>query len=382
LPKSVKRIIGCQGTIQLVTVTSVIRQLEASDTPASSQNILLIYELFSPEGGGVPFAEFIMNMAKSGPLSFEKIIYIDAQMMADIAAVVEKRGVAAARKEFDRLTGNFQPDEVHACSNWQFGNKLLLNCYSETKKITGGDSIGLYIPEGYFAEKKSFSALKNILRKLSERVLKKLRTIPFDSGHYIALDLASQKPSWPVVKASKELLWKTFIDYGKSIKFQPISKSILNNQDVAVLMTTNFSEAQKMSLENEISAYQEYIQQYLPDGGAVIVKPHPRDSKIKLAKLKEQLQKNYQCEMLDELESYFTPFELFLIELNETEPKSTDRMKFLTFSTACLPIKFLFNKNPEVGFGSALVKKYMYPGYHAGRIDHENDLRQLLQKKI
>ncbi|NEQ63245.1 MAG: hypothetical protein F6K53_40250, partial [Moorea sp. SIO4A1] len=65
-PKLVKRIITCQGSIQLVTALSVLsyRQKEQHKLNIEYQNYLIIYDLYTPPGQIDKFAEFVKKMAQ------------------------------------------------------------------------------------------------------------------------------------------------------------------------------------------------------------------------------------------------------------------------------------------------------------------------------
>jgi hypothetical protein len=111
----------------------------------------------------------------------------------------------------------------------------------------------------------------------------------------------------------------------------------------------------------------------------VIIKPHPRDGATKLKALASRLQqKGYEVLLLNNLDFYFLPFELFLQKLEKQNPALLTTFKYFTFSTACLSIRLLFGCEPLVGLGDRLVERYFYPQHQALRKQHERDLKRLL----
>lgn len=371
---------------------------EKKNQPVNSKTYLLVYELYAPNGQDVDFFEFIKKMAESGPINFEKIIYLSPEIITRIESKFFAEGLISARKVMSDLTGIHQADELYLTSNWHRGNKILLHCIDSGLKVCYGDSIGLFIPEGYFADKtfastvKKFNGIRNLallwqglklyFRHPSRRPsFKVLSPVNFDIGYYLTLELTSEKPSWPVHFTNKNALIQTFNRYLRCLSFDLNNDPILRHPKVVFLLTTNFSEAQKMTFENEIEAYLEYLKTYEEDGTAVIIKPHPRDSAIKLKYLQKRLMERYPVKVLDDKKDFFVPFELFLIMLIENNPDYINKIRYHTFSSACLSIKILFDKDPQVGMGEALVNKYFQPGFRKSRIAHEKDLKWLLAGK-
>jgi len=145
-----------------------------------------------------------------------------------------------------------------------------------------------------------------------------------------------------------------------------------------VLMTSNFSEARRMSGENEILAYKTFLEQLkFPRESTLIVKPHPRDAEEKIQELGRVLQSIFSnVILLTRPNLFFIPFEIFLLQTFRAETEKALRdLKIVTFSTACLSLVALFNLRPIIGFGSELVSEFFYEDYVQGRIRHERDLQ-------
>jgi hypothetical protein len=137
LDRELVRVIGCQGSIQLITATSVVLN-EKKNQPVNSKTYLLVYELYAPNGQDVDFFEFIKKMAESGPINFEKIIYLSPEIITRIESKFFAEGLISARKVMSDLTGIHQADELYLTSNWHRGNKILLEIkYCCTVSIQG-----------------------------------------------------------------------------------------------------------------------------------------------------------------------------------------------------------------------------------------------------
>jgi hypothetical protein len=84
--------------------------------------------------------------------------------------------------------------------------------------------------------------------------------------------------------------------------------------------------------------------------------------------------------LLTDLNLFFTPFEVFLIQAFLDEKERTPRnLTIITFSTACLSLPILFNVEPIIGFGDEIVKRLFFENYISGRIRHEEDLNLAIQ---
>ncbi|NEO61909.1 MAG: hypothetical protein F6J98_16305, partial [Moorea sp. SIO4G2] len=147
---------------------------------------------------------------------------------------------------------------------------------------------------------------------------------------------------------------------------------------VSILLTSNFSEARRMSLENEIAAYREFlIAEGIEPNTVLVIKPHPRDDNVKLQKLEDALSDLFdKIIILSEPDLFFLPFEVFFAEAFlplDSNPNNQPRV--FAVSTACVSLKLLFNVPSIVGFGEQITSKLFYENYAAGRLEHEQELR-------
>jgi hypothetical protein len=123
------------------------------------------------------------------------------------------------------------------------------------------------------------------------------------------------------------------------------------------------------------SAYRDWIEDLRPVTGAVLlIKSHPRDDKSKRALLEQRLVGLFDevCSV-DLVGSSYLPVEVLLLELGSV----VGSLRCLTVSTACLGTRFVVESKTDIGFGEALVTRYMTPDRRQQRLQHERDLRRL-----
>jgi hypothetical protein len=396
--REVIRVIGCQGSIQFMTAAHALIVHEDRSTPGRVyKNYLLVYDLYAPNGQSEDFFLFIKGMAGQGPVTFEKVCYIDPPTSNSLGSMFHEHGIEEVRKKILEVTGINHVDELYLSTNWQPLNKLLINCFRSSYKVCYGDSIGLHIPEHYFSDHNFKATIKRsgivqLARRLYEQgtlalkfprrkpVFGRLHEVKFDVAYYVTVELVEKKPAWKYFLTDKSSLLKTYQRYTPLLSTEEIRDLFVQGGgSPAIMMTTNFSEAGRMTLENELNAYLQFVQRHVGQGTLLIIKPHPRDSKSKLDELRRLLSANaYNVAILDDIKYYFVPFELFLLRIRENYPEFLADIRYFTFSSSCLSIKFLFGQEPYVGMETDLVNKYFNPSQRSSRIKHEQDLRRLL----
>ena len=293
-----------------------------------------------------------------------------------------------------KMIGISSTDEIYLSKKYDIFDRLLLNVYKSAKKICYGDSIGFYLSEASSVLQVEPRSLNYKFKRLLKRlILKKklMEDVNFDVGYFTIsnFNILSNSPPMEIVKVNKAVTIDVFQKLRgiveRMIDSDYISKlrTKVKNNSVTILLTSNFSEATRMSKENEITAYREFLQSYKrEDSTILIIKPHPRDSAIKIDKLQSTLNDLFsEVIVISELSWFFLPFELFLMEvfLDKNLVPSCE-VKIFTFSSACLSLKFLFNLPCTVGFGSAITNKLFYDEQVTKRLEHELELKSLLQQ--
>jgi len=149
----------------------------------------------------------------------------------------------------------------------------------------------------------------------------------------------------------------------------------MRGRRLVVLVGSNFSEQGIMSQDAEVAAYVEYLKiQSIGLDSLVILKPHPRDRRDKVAKLEVALGNIFQRVItLTDAVGFYLPLEALLLEILSNDDESLG-MDICTFSSACLAAKYILGIQPRIGFGSDLVKKYFNGRFVDARLRHERQL--------
>jgi hypothetical protein len=405
-----RRIVTCQGSIQLITAFSVMAYREKVEGISINdyENYLVIYHLYAPAEQIDDFINLIKQIANS-LCDWKSIVYIPAENLTNIAAKLHYTGNSAIFSTIHNLVGTNTASEIYLSRNWQFGNELLINTYKSAYKICYGDSIGLYFSSNssaFFAKQEVLTVswnqkllhflvslpkelIRHRLNQVQETLGLKtiLKTIEFDSGYFALPDVMGEMPSMSYEKINIRYLLATFhalidlvdADYVNQLKTE------IADAPLAVLLTSNFSEAGRMSCEQELSAYVQFLSSaHLTTNTVLIIKPHPRDDLQKIEQLRSQLSELFsQVIILSQPELFFLPFEVFFLKSfmsSEVVPPSTfPFIQVFGVSSACLSLKLLFHVPSVVGFGENITPKTFYQDYIQGRLEHERDLNKALQ---
>jgi hypothetical protein len=412
--KTLTRIITCQGGIQLIAALAAVSARESEQEHAGYeyeyQDVLVIYGLYAPHGQMEAFARFVEKMALSIG-NWKSVVYITPEQMDDFAARLDVSPTPNVLASVLELIGIPNADEIYLCRNWQFDNRLMIHAYREAQKICYGDGIGLYFTEAYFLPSQITngselrSRVRGKLRQLKHSLSAKahpvarpaivalnratdsrvLGEVAFDVGYFLLPDILGQQPPMKTQLVNREFTEGIFRKLAARLDADRVAQKyeFISSVPAAVLMTSNFSEAVRMSGEKEIVAYRKFLEQLkLPREATLLIKPHPRDSEEKIQRLSEVLRDLFaEVVLLTDPNLFFIPFEIFLMQIFRGDNEKALRdLKIVTFSSACLSLEVLFHLRPIVGFGRELVGKSFYEPYISGRIRHENDLQIALQK--
>jgi hypothetical protein len=397
--RTLKRVVTCQGSIQLIAALSVLNQRdgERGAGGVELQDHLVIYDLCAPAGQVGEFAAFIRRMATLAH-DWESIVYVEPGQLSAIAEDLSQHGPESALGRVYGLLGVRDADEIYLSRNWQFGNQLFINAFAAAEKICYGDSIGIYFSEAYFsppapkapAATNGFS-LRGKLRGLKGRLVRAaeppraLKEVGFEVGYFLLPDILGESPPMKTAPLESRHAAELFQKLSVLLEEEQVARvrGRLDGRPAVILMTSNFSEAGRMTVEDELSAYVKFLDSSeCPPDSVLVVKPHPRDGAEKIRRLKSALGDRFaEVIVLDEMGLFFLPFEIFLLRVFTGADGEVSRgVKVVTFSTACLSLALLFNLEPLVGFGPELVEEH-FRGEHApGRVRHERDLRLAIRR--
>lgn len=393
-----RRLIGCQGSIQLVTALSAMaqREEEQKSQDLSYENYLAIYSLYAPGHQAEEFAQVIQRMAET-IYTWKKIVYLPVSVTDEIT---QMRRFSSPRKVYQKiyqLVGVDAVDELYLGTNWQPNNQLLMNAYPRSYKICYGDGLGIY----YADKPKDFNTQASIGNTITRSLGQNARVTvslmrkfiglgtplvrnSFDYGYFLLPHITDSTPSMRFAPSERRYFLDilnqltTLVDQDYA---DFLYKSIAGSS-VAVLLGSNFSESKRMSQDSEISAYKMFLRQGgIEEKSVILVKPHPRDDHQKLEKLKVALSDIFhQVIILNQPEFFYLPFEIFFIKVLEPCRSAGNELRVFALSSACLSIKVLFDLDSHIGFGEEIVRIYFDPEFVAGRLQLEDDLKRSLTK--
>ena len=398
-----KRVVTCQGGIQLVTAVAALqsREEEQQRPDVVYEDYLVIYDLYAPDSQLPQFAEAVQRMARA-LRNWKSIVYFSLEQMREFDAQLTFATRPQVFQRIRDLVGVNEADEVYLCRNWQFGNRLMLNVYRDALKVCYGDSIGIYFSEAYFspAVTNNGKPLKAVVREKLSRIKRSLQNrlteqqtplkdvvldeIEFDVGYFLLPEILGENPPMTTRLVNKRTTEEVFRKLARALDpDQVVAKyGYLANVPAVILMTSNFSEASRMSYERELVAYREFLETLkLPRESTLVIKPHPRDGGEKIQELARGISDMFaDVVLLTDPNLFFMPFEVFLIQAFLGESDTTPRnLKIITFSTACLSLPILFDIRPIIGFGNEIVRTSFFENYINGRLQHEQDLNSAMK---
>lgn len=381
-----------------MTALSALMEREKEQSGESYENYLVIYDLYAPGGQNDRFAAFLKTMAAS-VYEWSQISYVTPEQFTAIAQQLESSSPKAIFQAVHQWVGTTVADEIYLCRNWQFGSQLLINAYQSATKICYGDSIGIYFSEtsaivGYGAKPSSTRTIPPLpiriklwaavewhrwKEKLGFKTV--LKTIPFDVGYFVLPNIMGEEPPMPYKLIDRAHLLSVFQQFSDLLDAEWVEqlRSSLAERSIVILLTSNFSEAGRLSADQEIEAYRKLLLSQTIDPDAVlIIKPHPRDDTAKIQNLKIALSDVFsQIITLTNPELFFLPFEVFFQTVLH-RAQSNAEIQVIAVSSACLSLKLLFETPSTIGFGDAIVQTFFKPDQISDRLEVERMLRKAL----
>lgn len=375
------RLVVCQGTAQLVTAVSALRQhTQLTGVQPEEQQLsdhLVICGLAVPEQQVQAFSAVIERIAALLH-PFASISRIDDPTLDRLIDGAKR---CRDSKEIAGLllnaTGLGSMEEVFTARNWQACNELALCAYPDATHICYGDSVGVYLPRDYMSSNPTpLSWAMTQVSRMLPRSKRPMGNPRVDFNYLLLPDVFGTSPGELVQTNSATLrdLFSSLTPLLDVLELDDLRKKTFG-RSVWVLMGSNFSEQGLMSPEEEISAYRDWIDALCPDPGAVLLlKSHPRDNEKKQTLLKQHLKGLFdEVWSADNVGSAYLPIEVLLLQLKLV----VGSLRCLTVSTACLGTHFVVDSKTDIGFGDDLVSRYIDKDRRQKRMQHERDLRRI-----
>jgi Alpha-2,8-polysialyltransferase (POLYST) len=410
------RIFGCQGSIQLVA--AVVAGDTCLEGPtAGLRNYLVLHDLALPRDQMEDFARVLERMA---PLAgtWERIVYLPPPVVQSLREQARTGGRRALLALLNEQIGTDWADEIYLTQNRIPFNQLLLNAYRSARKICYGDGIGVNFSHDYFhrpadpagggsqptthlqsmADTRKRSRLRAFVSRSRQALLPLSRIVtrgeswmtevPFDLYCLLLpnlFDETVQNYRLTDPEAYRRLFARfgALLDGESSSACGPLIEALTGTLKAVVLLTANFSEAERMDRERELAGYLEVMAGVETDRrAALIIKPHPRDSVEKIAELRARLANAFRrVVVLDQPLLFYLTFEVIWEKyFVPGQPKPPGlRTEVVCFSSACLSLEYLYLVPCTIGFGEERVRKLFHPQWVDLRLRHEADLRQAVE---
>ena len=294
-------------------------------------------------------------------------------------------------------------DELLLGQNLLFINNLLGRSYPTAEKACYGDGIGLNFTADYYSPGRENPGRLKLLERWFRHRLRALRGMPtaevahsmkskkhavvFDR-HYLLLanQFDEQLAKFEQLEEGDfKQLFALFADSLPQLAgetCEELEGALAGADQAIVLLTSNFSETKRMTLEGEVACCLEMVERKRNKPNALLViKPHPRDSQEKIATIEHEARKSFRTVVtLADPWTFFVPFESVFARYFESNPRVKKMTSVVCSSSACVSLELLYGQPCELGFGARNVRRHFSEKWRELRVRHEVDLNRVVQR--
>jgi hypothetical protein len=406
--QSTSRIVAVQGTAQL---TSAIAAMRAADRAAGSTpaNHLVIHNLCCPDDQTQEFADCIGRLAQLGAV-WQSIHYVSAETLRRLSTGALDDGWSVAAARLRECIGVGTADELFLGQNLLVINQLLYRAYPDAVRACYGDGIGLNFSNDYYrvpaAPRKRWGvdlpsmSIRSVGSRLKRNIRHRIRCwrgiaqgplqpstdaclaqpVPFDR-HYLLLANLFDEYRDDFIQLDAADFRDLFAAYGAELEraasqgFNPLVDALLRASRVVVLLTSNFSETGRMTLDGEIASCMESVLQVGGGPGSLLViKPHPRDGREKIDRLTMEARRHFaEVVALVDRWTFHLPFESVFVCFFPPGSAIRALTQVVCTSSAALSLEHLYGQPCAMGFGAPAVSRFAAT-WQSPRLRHEADL--------
>ncbi len=400
-----RRVVAVQGAVQLASALAAIRTATRKKGIASAENHLIVHDLSSPGDQANDFATCLHGLAKQAE-SWGSLHYFPLSEILRFQDALRAGSWELATKTIRYTLGLDSCDELLLGQNVLFLNNLLARSFPEAEKACYGDGIGLNFTSEYYkpsdkdkAGYQSFGrSIERWFRVRIKSIAGKSRALPpcvqtKSKNHTVAFDkryllLANhfdqQLNQFEQLEAADfKNLFAIFAEDVSQNAAQTCTNLVSALQEasqVIILLTSNFSETKRMSLEAEVACCLEMVNRKRRKERAVlIIKPHPRDSLEKIRVIEAGAAKSFRRVVtLADPWTFYVPFESIFARYFASNPRIAAMTDVVCSSSACISLELLYGQHCELGFGVKNVRRHFSPQWQRLRERHELDLNRLI----
>jgi len=307
-------------------------------------------------------ADFARRVARSLP-AIRNVVILDDDGWRDITDADEHQQQAALRSIFRTTTLDAILYAHDVVGDFL---EIVARSYPQARRVCFGDAMGQVFERDVHL---SFLRARPEQPGLARRWLRRLfepnavttgfrRPLPDQAVLMLPVDqsgnILTQTPFETVPASAAKALFKQVASEFDELRDYLTELAGTDPGDLCVFLTENWAEGSFIPFEREIEFYATIIQA-LPDRiKRVLVKPHPAETKSRVAALRDRLGNKRQ---IVESEAAFArlPFELWVAHL----PEQTE---IVAMQYPALSLKYLYGRSVIQPFDHKLIETYFDPG--------------------
>lgn len=402
-----RRVVAVQGAVQLASAVAAMRTSARQKGLERAENHLIVHDLSSPGDQASDFAACLYSLAEQCD-DWASMHYLPLPEMLRLQAALKEGGWDGAISALRQTLGFDHCDELLLGQNMLFINNLLSRSYAQAEKACYGDGIALnFTAEYYTPASEEAVGLRSAGRRFEQWLRRrwkkalgkpvpppptpvpmksKKHAVAFDK-HYLLLanQFDQQLERFEQLEASDfanlfEIFAESLAEKA-SDTCAALESALHGAPQAIVLLTSNFSETKRMTLDGEVKCCLDMVRREQHDSRAVLViKPHPRDSVEKIAVLQQEAAKSFhRVVTLTDPWTFYVPFESIFVRYFASNPRVAPVTSVVCSSSACISLELLYGQRCELGFGSRNVRRYFAPKWQQLRQRHEDDLLRLMR---
>lgn len=401
-----RRVVAVQGAVQLVSALAAMRTSARQKGLDRTENHLIVHDLSSPGDQAKDFAACLHALAEQSE-NWASMHYFPLPEMLRLQGALKEGGWDGAIAAMHQTLGFERCDELLLGQNMLFINNLLSRSYPPAEKACYGDGIALnFTAEYYTPANEEPLGLRSIGRRFEHwfrrrwkaalgkpvppppaavPMKSKKHAVAFDK-HYLLLPNQFDQHLERFEQLESSDFANLFDIFAESLiekagaTCAALESALQGASQVIVLLTSNFSETKRMTLEGEVKCCMDMVRREQHDSRAVLViKPHPRDSAEKIAVLEQEAAKSFRRVVtLTDPWTFYVPFESIFVRYFASNPRIAPVTSVVCSSSACISLELLYGQRCELGFGSRNVRRYFAPKWQKLRQRHEGDLLRVM----
>jgi len=321
-----RRLVVCQGPLQLLNVLSSLHYESSRNPAARFEDHLVLFGMCVDSTYQSAILNAINDLA--AVWQWAKIVDLSSNEPEIVRAWYEDR--TQSDRTIHAKIGVDTVDQVFSARNWQVSNEIVLHAYRDAYQICYGDGLG-FVDFIFSPQLTAYQEIRHVMpiflndfsRVCDRRNLKILQT---------------RVPKKCILQAIDAYLARVH-------NLSSYLAEITDNAASLLFLSSTGSESGLMSQEQEIAAYEAALKQWHIPGQRIVIKPHPRESLEKGEVLAERLRSSLKTDVvvMNNRQVQALPVEV-LFRAHAFENVIS------LFSSSIVSLKYLYNANGVLAF--------------------------------